>query len=102
MPGINFTALRAQVSLEDVLRLLNFQPVRRRGPKLRGACPLCRSSYPRAFAADLSTNRYCCFSCGRKGNQLELWAAMRSLSFHAGALDLCHNLGIEAPLIQRW
>jgi len=102
MPGIDFAAVRAQVFLPDVLQLLHFHPLRRRGHKLRGHCPLCRSSDPRAFVADLSTNRYSCFSCRRKGNQLELWAAFRSLRFYDGVEDLCHQLGIPVPFIYRW
>jgi DNA primase len=54
------------------------------------------------FVADLSTNRYCCFSCRRKGNQLELWATFRSLRFYDGVEDLCQQLGLEVPRIHRW
>jgi DNA primase len=102
MPGIDFAAVRAQVSLPDVLQLLHFQPLRRRGHKLRGPCPLCRNSDPRMFVADLSTNRSCCFSCRRKGNQLELWTTFRSLRFYDGVEDLCQQLGLEVPRIHRW
>jgi len=60
-------------------------------------CPLCRSSDPRAFAADLSTHRYCCFSCRRQGNQLELWAAFRSLRFYDASKICAISLGSKSP-----
>jgi DNA primase len=102
MPGIDFAAVRASVPLLDVLKLLDFQPVRRRGDRLRGPCPFGCNSSPRDFAAYLETNSYYCYSCRRGGNQLELWARVHKLSIYDAARDLCYRLNIDVPLIHRW
>jgi hypothetical protein len=39
MPGVDYAALRARISILDVLGLVHFQPVRRSGDRLRGLCP---------------------------------------------------------------
>jgi len=102
MPGIDFDDVRKRVSILDVLALLEFRPVRGAGCCLRGPCPFACGSSPRDFAAYLDTNRYQCFRCRRSGNAIELWAAIRRLTFSAAAEDVCRRLGIEPPLIHRW
>ena len=102
MPGIDFAAVRASISLLDVLKLLNFSPTRYRGDRLRGRCPFGCGSSPRDFAAYLDTNSYYCFCCHHGGNQLELWADLQRLSLYDAAKDLCHRLNIPVPLIYRW
>jgi len=102
MPGIDFAQLRDQVSLLDVLALMDFRPVRCTGNRLRGSCPFACSPSGRSFAAYLDTGRYYCFSCHRSGNALDLWGAARHLSLYEAARDLCWRLRIETPLIDRW
>jgi hypothetical protein len=99
MPAIDFAQVRRQVSMEQVLVLLNFLPSRRRGSCLRGPCPIHRSSTPqsRIFWVDLSTRRYRCFRCGSAGRQIDLWAAVHGLSAHQSAEDLCNRLGLPIP-----
>lgn len=102
MSGIDFAALRARVSMEEVLELLNFRPVRRIGSRLRGPCLFNCGGSPRDFVVNLELRRYRCFACRRSGNQLELWAAMQNQSFYVAAHHLCQRLDIEPPLIHRW
>lgn len=102
MPGIDFAAVRASVSLLDVLKLLEMQPLRRRGDRLRGPCPFGCTGSPRDFAGYLETDRYWCFCCRRGGNQLELWADIHGIRVYEAAQDLCHRLNLEVPLIHRW
>jgi DNA primase len=102
MPGIDFAAVRAAVSLRDVLNLIEFRPVRRNKRGFRGICPFGCDGSPGDFAAYLETNSYYCFSCRRGGNQLELWARLQRLELSNAARDLCHRLHIEVPLIHRW
>ena len=99
MPAIDFTKLRSQVSIEQVLTLLGFVPSRRNGRWLRGPCPVHQSDrcQSRDFWVDLATNRYRCFKCHSAGRQLDLWAAAHHLSVHAAAEDLCRRLGIAVP-----
>ena len=104
MPGIDFAAVRQQVSLGTVLCRLGFQPTVVRGPQLRGPCPIHRSQRPgsRSLAVHLERGCYRCFRCGSQGNVLDLWAAVHGLSLHAAAENLCETLGLEIPWITRW
>jgi DNA primase len=99
MPAIDFAQVRRQVSMEQVLALLNFVPCHRHGSCLRGPCPIHRSTAPKSrhFWVDLSTHRYRCFRSGSAGRQIDLWAAVHSLSAHQAAEDLCNRLGIPIP-----
>lgn len=99
MSAIDLAQVRSQVSMEQVLALLNFTPSRRRGSCLRGPCPIHPSTAAdsRCFWVDLSTHRYRCFRCRSAGRQLDLWAAVHEQSPYAAAKDLCHRLGIPIP-----
>jgi DNA primase len=102
MPGIDFAALRDLISIVDVLRLLDFQPRRRRGERLRGLCPLQCSQNPHVFVVNVATDDYYCHACHHYGNQLDLWAETQGLTIYAAAQDLCRRLNIQAPQIHRW
>lgn len=102
MPGIDYAALRARITMEEVLQLIGFVSLQRRGSRVRGYCPFGCGDSPRDFVANLSLRRYRCFACGRHGNQLELWASLQNQVFHWAALDLCQRLNIDPPLIHRW
>ena len=104
MPGVDFDRLRQEITMEDVLRLLNFEPVRRKGPQLHGPCPVHRSKSPTSgtFSVNIAERRYYCHKCHSKGNQLELWAAVHDLPIYQAALDLCRALGHTAPRIHKW
>jgi DNA primase len=101
MPAIDFAQVRSQVSMEQVLALLNFVPTSRHGSCLRGPCPIHRSANPRSrsFWVDLSTRRYRCFHCRSAGRQIDLWAAIHGFSAHAAAEDLCSRLGLPIPTL---
>jgi DNA primase len=103
MPGVDYDAIRAQVSIEDVLRLLQFTPCESRGDRLRGLCPVHGSTSPksRSFSVHLGRNIYRCFTCGSSGNQLDLWAAATKCELHEAAVTLCERMGIEVPWIRR-
>lgn len=99
MPGIDYHALRQQITMREVLDLIGFQPTSRRGVQLRGACPTpgCPSTSHRSFSIHLDRQVYQCFGCHRRGNTLDLWAAARGLSLHHAALDLCRILNVDPP-----
>lgn len=103
MPGIDFSALRAAVRMQDVLELLQFGATESRGDQRRGPCPVHGSQRrpSRVFSVNLAKQSYRCFKCGSQGNQLDLWANANGLSLHAAAIDLCNRLGLEVPWIQR-
>ena len=104
MPGIDFNRLRAEITMEQVLKQLGFTPTSRSGPQWHGPCPVHRSTSQRSrtFSVNVNTGRYYCHKCHSKGNQLELWAAVTGLTIYPAAIDLCHSLGHEIPRITRW
>jgi DNA primase len=103
MPGIDFDRLRAEITMEEVLRLLGFEPARRTGPQWYGCCPLrgCTSERRHSFSVNVTLGRYYCHHCRSHGHQLELWAATTALTLHRAAIELCGRLGREVPWIQQ-
>jgi DNA primase len=104
MPGVDFESVRREITMEQVLDLLGFEPVQRSGVQWYGCCPLheSRSVRRRSFSVNVAIGRYCCHVCHSRGNALELWAAATKLPLHRAALDLCHRLGRDVPWIRRW
>ena len=99
--GVDFQSVRSQTSMQQVLELLEFDPVEARGDQLRGACPVHHSTSPssRSFSANLSTNTFRCFKCQAQGNHLDLWAAATKQKLYDAAIDLCQKVHIETPRV---
>ena len=104
MPGIDFDVLRKEISMQQVLDLIDFEPTNRTGPQLHGPCPIHRSTSKRSrsLSVNLELGRYRCHKCGSQGNTLELWAAVRQTSLYNASIDLCQTLGRNIPWIERW
>jgi DNA primase len=104
LPGVDFNRLRVEITMEQVLKLLRFQPSNRSGAQWYGCCPLHdpTSRRSRPFSVNVAIGRYYCHQCHSNGNQLELWAAFTKMSLHRAAIDLCRVLGREVPWIHRW
>jgi DNA primase len=103
VPGIDFDRLRREITMEQVLQLLGFEPSRRQGDQWYGRCPLHDSPSGRkpCFSVNVALKRYYCHRCHRGGNQLELWAAATNLPWYQAMVDLCRALGREAPWLHR-
>ena len=101
MPGLDFQQVRERITMRDVLQLLHFEAVFRRGDQWRGPCPVHGSQNPRSrsFSVNLGLGRYHCFGCGSRGNVLELWSAVRGISVWASAIELCESLGLDVPWV---
>jgi DNA primase len=99
MPGIDYHQVRRQVSMTQVLDLIGFQASGRRGPQLRGPCPIpgCSSTSHRTFSVQLTRQIYHCFACNSHGNPLDLWSAVRRLPLHAATIDLCRTASLPLP-----
>ena len=103
MPGIDFTRLRQQLSLAQVLDLVAFTATTRRGPQVRGPCPVHGSTTPRSrsFAAHLEKHGWHCFGCGACGNALDLYLAVTREPVYEAALELCPRLRLPVPRVPR-
>jgi DNA primase len=98
MPGVNFTKVRAQISIAQVLELLRFSPLSHRHDQLRGPCPIHDAGVTsRSFSVNLRKNTYRCFHCGSAGNQLDLWAAATKQNLYDAAINLCECAKLETP-----
>jgi transposase len=98
--SIDFAALRAQVSMEQVLAHLGcFTKLKGSGPQRRGACPLHAASDSRqpTFSVHLGRKVFHCFhtSCRAHGNVLDLWAAFHRMPLYEAALHLAQTLGLQ-------
>jgi hypothetical protein len=103
MPGIDFDRLRTQITMQEVLDLLGFEALRRRGDQWHGPCPLHASTPGRqfCFSVNVAIGRYYCHRCRSRGHQIELWAAATRLPLYHAAIDLCRTLGQEIPWLER-
>jgi hypothetical protein len=104
VPGIDFDRLRTEITMQQVLQLLNFEPARCRGDQWCGHCPLpgCPAGRRPCFSVNVALGRYWCHRCHRHGHQLELWAAATGLLLHPATISLCAALGRDVPWIRRW
>jgi DNA primase len=100
-PAIDFAAIRAAITIAQVLALLGFVPRTNHAGQQRGACPLhgSTSGTARCFSVNTNAHTFHCFKCNRSGNALELWAAVQRLSIYDAALDLCQRLNIALPTL---
>jgi DNA primase len=103
VPGIDFDRLRHEITMEQVLSLVGFEPTRRNGDQWYGRCPFHESTgrqHP-SFSVNVAMRVYYCHKCQSKGNQLQLWAAYTQMEIRPATIDLCHEIGREVPWIWR-
>ena len=102
MPLIDLRAVRAEVSLAAVLRLLDWRARERRGEQVRGPCPLHGSTSPgsRSFSAHLGRNVWRCFRCEAGGNALDLWVAVTGQELYPAVIELYGRLGWAVPWLE--
>jgi putative transposase len=100
-PAIDFAAVRAALTIAQVLALLGFTPRSDHAGQQRGTCPLHGSTHgtARCFSVNTKAHTFHCFKCGRSGNALDLWATAQRLSIYDAAIDLCQRLNIPLPLL---
>lgn len=97
MPFINYSYVRSQVSISQVLDLLDFHAAKSHGDQRRGPCPIHKSHSPNStsLSVNLRKNAYQCFVCKSAGNQLDLWAAALRQPLNPATAELCHRLNLK-------
>jgi transposase len=97
---IEFAHLKAQLPIARVLEHLNLtRKLHGTGAQKRCACPIHRpDSRGRTFSVNLETNVFQCFSasCQKKGDVIDLWAALHHQDLRQAALDLVRTFALEA------
>lgn len=93
MPYLDYAAIKSEISMADVLRLLNWSPIWRHGSQERGPCPVhgSRSRESRSFASN--GMGWFCHGCKRGGDQLALYAEATRQPIYEATVDLCRQLG---------
>jgi DNA primase len=98
-PFLDFAHVKRQLPMARVLDQLGLSSrLRGSGPQRRGPCPLHRGdARGRSFRVHLTDKVFQCFdkSCGRKGDVIDLWAAVHGFSLRQAALDLVRTFGLE-------
>jgi transposase len=96
---IDFAHLKRQLPLARVLDQLGISArLRGGGVQRRCACPIHRGDgRGRSFSVNLEENVFCCFdaTCQKKGDVIDLWAAVHKLDLRRAAEDLIHTFGLE-------
>ena len=100
-PAIDFAAVRAAITIAQVLTLLGITPRSGHAAQQRCACPLhgSTSGTARCFSVNTNAHTFHCFKCNRSGNALDLWANANRLSIYDAAIDLCQRLNIPLPTL---
>jgi DNA primase len=101
---IDFDALKATVSIVDLLESVDWKPtrIRRGGNELRGPCPIHKSSSATSFVFSVtpSKNIYKCFKCQAGGDAIALAADLFGIPHDQrvkAAVELCKQLAIGIP-----
>jgi transposase len=102
---IDFVYLKKQLPMTRVFEHLGLS-ARLRGPgaQKRCACPIHRADgRGRTFSVNLDQNVFHCFDaqCQKKGDVIDLWAALQQMDLRQAAIDLVRTFNLEPAPNQR-
>jgi transposase len=104
---VDFEHVKAQLPLARVLEHLQLlDSMRGNSSQRKGPCPLHAATGPKrgqSFSANLDKNVFQCFlpSCAKKGDVIDLWAAVKGVTLRQAALELVRVFHLEATPAQR-
>jgi transposase len=104
---IDFDHLKSQLPLERLLEHLDvLATLRGTARQRRGPCPLHDqgNGKGRTFSVQLDNNVFQCFDakCGKKGDVIDLWAALKGMNLRDAAIDLVTIFNLEpAPRTEK-
>ncbi len=102
---VDFKTVKAAVSMEMVLQRYGLlAKLTAKGDRLVGLCPIHHKgadqgeSNSQQFSVSVSKNAFKCFagSCGKKGNQIDLVAALEGVPFREAAVKLVEWFGVKS------
>ena len=93
---VDFKAIKHSVSIKQVLDHYGLK-FRAGGKELRGPCPIHHGDGTDAFHTNTEKNAFHCFSCGAKGNVLDLVAALEKCTVRDAALMIQSWFTISTP-----
>ena len=99
-PCIDFAHVKKQLTMARLLDQVGLTGrLKGSGPQRRCPCPIHRGDgRGRTFSVHLVDNVFHCFdnTCGKKGDVIDLWAALNGLSLRQAAMDLVETFQLEA------
>jgi transposase len=104
---IDFEHVKSQLPLERVLAHIGLLPtLRGTANQRRGPCPLHDhgNAKGRTFSVQLDKNVFQCFDvrCAKKGDAIDLWAAVKGMNLRDAAVDLLTTFNLEpAPRTEK-
>jgi hypothetical protein len=107
MLWIDFDHVKSQLPLESLLAHLGLLPtLHGTAQQRRGPCPLHENGKGkgRTFSVQLDKNVFQCFDakCGKKGDVIDLWAAVKGFNLRDAAIDLVTTFNLEpAPRTEK-
>ena len=97
--AVDFAHVKTQLPITRVLEHLGLaSKLRGPGAQKRCACPIHRADgRGRTFSVNLDENVFQCFDaqCQKKGDVIDLWAALHHLDLRQAALDLMQTFALE-------
>jgi DNA primase len=94
---VDFRSVNSQVTMSMVLEHYGINGLRKeKSGELVGRCPIHKGEGERSFHVSLSKNCFQCFSCKKRGNVLDLAAALDHSSVRDAALKLASVFGVES------
>ena len=96
MPMLDFAAIKREVPMSDVLKLIGWQPISSIAGQHRGRCPFHHSNNVRSRSFAVFQDGWFCHKCKKGGDQLTLFAQHTGFPIHEATLALCFALGRTA------
>lgn len=103
---VDFTAVKANASITQLLMTIGWEPNESRGRELRGPCPIHGSTFEKSLVFSVNPDRklYRCFKCHAGGDIIDLAAHLAGISPHErvkAAVALCRRLGMPVPRLSQ-
>jgi DNA primase len=85
---VDFRVVKEAVTMEMLLDHYGINWLRKKGPELRGRCPIHKGEGDRTFHVNIEKGAFNCFSCHKRGNVLDFVAAMENCTVRDAALRI--------------
>lgn len=92
VPSLDYEAIKREIPLSEVLRLIGWQFVWSRAGQERGRCPIHKSESPRSRSFCVYQDGWYCHKCKTGGDQLRLFSEVTGLPLNEATLALCFAL----------
>jgi len=96
MPWIEIGEVKAAVSVWRLLEDLGWRPTFTTPHEQRGACPICGKAKGQGRVLVALPDMWRCYRCGRYGDVIDLWSAVRHVTFDVAIRELANCYCVSA------